>query len=90
MYNSISLPNLHNPMTELASSYGKTSLTIEGIFYNASSNVILSKNAKELTIFLIYPLARVILVSLITIISGVAWFGRRTKINLKNVWEKTK
>jgi len=90
IYNAFSLPNFNYPMNTLQSVYGIIVLKVEAMFYNMTSNDILSENTVKIQLFIIHPLVKFALFSLITAICSIAVIERSgTTYKVKNIWEKS-
>jgi len=91
MYSSVSLPSVDHPMYALRSVHSKIVLTIEGSFSNVTNNEIFTENKKTFHIFIIHPLARIVTLSLIIAVSGIAVVEKSgPTYKVKNIWEKIK
>jgi len=91
IYSSFILPSSKYPMNALESVYWKIVLTVEGAFYNMSSNEILAENVEEFSIFIIHPSARLVSFLLLIALSWLVLHERSGPIlKNKNIWEKSR
>lgn len=91
MYSAISLPSIDHPFDALQSVHGEVMLTVEGAFFNATSDEVIIEGTKEVHLFIIHPLMKMSIFLLMISISGIAIFKRSgPRYRVKNIWEKIK